>query len=426
MSARDPGGAVVVSQLGARMHYAVPRILDSVERLERLYTDICATTGWPRLLTAVPPTILPGPLRRLAARVPRGIGRDKISCFPALGVASVLRTTVDRSRARDTDTALRTGRAFSDGVVKRGFGRAHGFYGISGECLEQLVAARGQGLWTVVEQVIAPRATVDRLVAEEAARFPDWEPQVAHDPYAAAYAAREIAEWAAADLIVCPSTFVRDRIVASGGPGERCVVVPYGVDAARPLGSLPPRPERRRLRVLTVGAVGLRKGSPYILEAARRLRDIAEFRLVGPVYAARSCARQLADALELTGAVSRIEVQRHYAWADVFLLPSVCEGSATVTYEALSAGLPVVTTPNSGSVVTGGFDGFIVPLGDVEAICSALAHLADDRQLLCQMALNARLTAGSHDVAAYGRRLLAALGALPSAKEPAACRQAAE
>ena len=35
-------GTIVVSQLGARMHYAVPRILHQAGRLERLYTDICA------------------------------------------------------------------------------------------------------------------------------------------------------------------------------------------------------------------------------------------------------------------------------------------------------------------------------------------------------------------------------------------------
>ena len=43
----------VVGQLGARMHYAVPRILQRIGRLEHLYTDICAAKGWPRVL-AIP------------------------------------------------------------------------------------------------------------------------------------------------------------------------------------------------------------------------------------------------------------------------------------------------------------------------------------------------------------------------------------
>lgn len=42
-------GTVVVSQLGARMHYAVPRIFASERQLAHFYTDICATKNWPPL-----------------------------------------------------------------------------------------------------------------------------------------------------------------------------------------------------------------------------------------------------------------------------------------------------------------------------------------------------------------------------------------
>jgi glycosyltransferase involved in cell wall biosynthesis len=61
-----------------------------------------------------------------------------------------------------------------------------------------------------------------------------------------------------------------------------------------------------------------------------------------------------------------------YAWADVFLLPSICEGSAMVTYEALSWGLPVITTHNAGSIVRDTVDGWLVPIRDSEAIAKKL------------------------------------------------------
>lgn len=401
-------GTVVVSQLGARMHYAVPRILHREGRLERLNTDICATRGWPRLLRHLPAAALPSALRRLRGRVAEGIPADRIRSFEAIGLSSVLARMLDRSRAADTRAALRAGKRFSRAVSRSGFGAAAGFYGISGECLEQLEAARAAGLWTAVEQIIAPREIVDRLVEGEAARFPAWAQAAGFDPFAAEFAAREKAEWAAADLIVCPSEFVRDGVAAVGGPVERCVVVPYGVDrrfgpAAR--GATPRRP----LRVLTVGAVGLRKGSPYVLEAARRLRGTAEFRLVGPIALEPELRRELAAALDLAGTVPRAEVADHYAWADVFLLPSVCEGSATVVYEALAAGLPVVTTPNAGSVVRDGLDGFICALADTDRVCDKLALLARDRGLLADMSRQAALRAGDYDLDGYARRLLAAL-----------------
>ena len=98
----------------------------------------------------------------------------------------------------------------------------------------------------------------------------------------------------------------------------------------------------------------MRKGSPYVLEAARRLAGSATFRMVGPCSLPAQIIDGAPSNLEILGPVPRGDIMRHYAWADVFLLPSVCEGSATVVYEALTAGLPVICTPNTGSVVRDG------------------------------------------------------------------------
>jgi glycosyltransferase involved in cell wall biosynthesis len=301
---------------------------------------------------------------------------------------------------------IRLGERFSRLVIKQGFGDAAGFYGISAECAEQIEVARQRGLWTAVEQMIAPRLVVEELLAHEAERFPEWEGRPVIDPYAILFAAREQAEWAAADVVICPSEFVRSTIEASGGPVDKCVVVPYGVDASF---RVPGRQvSKGPLKVLTVGAVGLRKGSPYVLEAARRMRGQANFRLVGPLPAAAGPQRALAEALDLRGQVPRAEIREHFAWADVFLLPSICEGSAVVIYEALAAGLPVVTTPNAGSTVRHGIDGFIIPVGSVDAIVNALDALDRDREMLAEMGHSAR-KAEANDINSYAERLIATI-----------------
>src|SRR5690606_19287592 len=155
-----------------------------------------------------------------------------------------------------------------------------------------LQSARQRGLWTAVEQIVAPRLVLDRLLAEEHARFPGWEPDLGEDPLASAYAEREMAEWQIADVVVCPSEFVREGVAEVGGPIEKCVVVPYGIDERFQL-PLRRTHAERKLRVLTVGAVGLRKGAPYVLEAARRLRPSVEFRMVGPCTLAPGRQREL-------------------------------------------------------------------------------------------------------------------------------------
>ena len=91
---------------------------------------------------------------------------------------------------------------------------------------------------------------------------------------------------------------------------------------------------------------------------------------------------------------------------DVFLLPSVSEGSAGVCYEALAAGLPVITTPNAGSVVRDGIDGFIVPIRSPEAIIEKLDRLASDPDLLAFMSKNARERSADYTLERYGERLL--------------------
>jgi glycosyltransferase involved in cell wall biosynthesis len=278
-------------------------------------------------------------------------------------------------------------------------------YNTAGE--EVLAEARRRGLRAVVEQTIAPFAYERRLLAEERARFPRWEPDPGEGPELDAYAQRERREWALADRVLCGSSFVRDAIAGEGGPGHKCVVVPYGVGGGY---RLPPRPAHGGpLRVLTVGAVGLRKGTPYAIEAARRMRGRAAFRWVGPFKMAPQARAELGPDVEFTGGVPRPDVVAHYAWADVFLLPSLCEGSATATYEALTAGLPVVCTPNTGSVVRDGVEGFIVAPRDAEAIVGRLDELAADAPRRGAMAESARSRAAELDYDTYARALLAAL-----------------
>jgi glycosyltransferase involved in cell wall biosynthesis len=302
---------------------------------------------------------------------------------------------------------LWAGQKFGGLVARDGFGNAGAVYTFNTAALEILKAAKERGLMTVVEQTIAPRALEEELMGEEHRLFPHWELARKQGASTIETIKRERAEWQLADLIVCGSEFVRQGVGHCGGPKAKCVVVPYGVEAKS---SEIDRPSHgQRLRVLCVGEVGLRKGIPYAVETARQLGKMAEFRWIGPIRLTSNARKNVERYVQLTGAIPRNLISKYFEWADVFFLPSVCEGSATATYEALMTGLPVVTTPNTGSIVTDGVNGFVVDTRDTQAMVDRLRRLFLDRRLLSAMQEAARNSTEMASLESYGRRLLRAL-----------------
>jgi glycosyltransferase involved in cell wall biosynthesis len=397
-----------VAHLGARMHYAVPCILHAAGRLELLYTDIVATKGWPRWLVPVfPGRMRTGLRRRLAARVPQVLPAGRIVHFPGFALQCARRQHAARSATELTAAYLWAGAEFCRLIIKRGLGNAGAIYAFNSAALELLRFAKERGLATALEQTLPPWSMTCRIVDQERQAWPGWEPETGEDALAEKFTDREQQEWRLADTILCASEFVVRGTQAAGGPVERCRVVPYGVDGAA-------ISARRRsggaLRVLFCGAVGLRKGIPHLLQAAKQLpAGWFHFRLVGPIGLTDTARAEVSKHAELLGAVPRRDTLAHYQWADVFVLPTLCEGSATVCYEALAAGLPVITTPNAGSVVRDGVDGFIVPIRNSAAIAEKLELLAAQPQLLEEMSRRALDRSTEFTLERYGERLLAAL-----------------
>src|SRR5437867_12688711 len=98
--------------MGARMHYAVPRLFHEHGVLARFYADICATQGWPRLLGCLPGRWLPSGLRRLAARVPAGIPSPLVTAFTKFGFEYQRRRSRSRSVSEMTAVHLWAGETF--------------------------------------------------------------------------------------------------------------------------------------------------------------------------------------------------------------------------------------------------------------------------------------------------------------------------
>jgi glycosyltransferase involved in cell wall biosynthesis len=163
--------------------------------------------------------------------------------------------------------------------------------------------------------------------------------------------------------------------------------------------------------VLFAGTADLRKGIHYFAMAAEKLsnsRKSFDFRVAGN-FTARVAQQSLSRRLNFLGRVRRDQIRGEFAAADVFVLPSLAEGSAGVTYEALASGVPVITTRAAGSVVRDGIEGRIIPERDPQALAQAIAEIVEDREKRERMANAARERARDYTWERYGQRLVSTL-----------------
>ncbi len=263
-------------------------------------------------------------------------------------------------------------------------------------------AAREVGSLSVLNQVIGHIEAGLEIFAEEAETAPEFAETLVVPPDWIVERCR--VEALEADYILASSDYVRDTMVARGAKPDRTFVLPYGVDINRfqPM----PRSERQTFRILFVGSLSQRKGIKYLLEAVKRLKlPNAELVLVGRKVGSEDAFKPYADIFRHVQHVPYHEVHRLYADADVFVYPSLHEGSAFATYEALASGVPVIATPNTGSVVRDGLDGFLVPPRDVAALMEKIELLYREPGRRAMMGASARRRAEEFTWAAYRDRL---------------------
>jgi len=379
---------VVVAMLGARRHYAVPRLLQEAGHLERFFTDgYIGNKLWlETMLNIFPVTKSPALIQRLLGRKEDAIPAKKVTSFDWLGLwyARALRSA---TQAGSLEDIYREGaRRFAENIRKHGLGDGNVLWGCNCASLELFEYAKRCGIHCILDQISNPKPLEQELAEEEYARWHDWVPCGERCIRKSTLEAREREEWRLADMVVAGSPFVERGLIECGVPSHKIRVTPSGVDLRRFAPAARATFDGARpLRVLFVGRVSIMKGVPYLLQALNKLGPkLVQAQFVGGVHLNREKLIAFSSVANFAGHLPRHSLLEEYQWADVFCFPSITEGSADVTYEALACGLPVVTTPNSGSIVHDGVDGFIVPIRDPDALAETIGRYASDRKLLAQ------------------------------------------
>ena len=199
------------------------------------------------------------------------------------------------------------------------------------------------------------------------------------------YFLRREQEWALADRVVVNSEFCKQALLKQNVAPEKLQVIPLSYDVRAEHRNSEGRDQqaRRPLRVLFLGQVILRKGIQYLIDAARKMEgENIRMDVVGPVGISSAAVASAPKNVVFRGRVSRDQAAAWYRQADVFVLPTLSDGFAITQLEAMAYGLPVVTTPCCGDVVSDGVDGFIVPARDSEALAKTLMRYVTEPGLV--------------------------------------------
>jgi len=194
-------------------------------------------------------------------------------------------------------------------------------------------------------------------------------------------------------------------------PQHKARLLGNGIDLERfkPSELSPAEKARRREAIgvdpetVVIGMVGrlvAEKGFPELIHAAGLLGDRYTVVAIGPHDPEKSDALppELLSEAEQNGVRflgMRKDVEDLYPLMDMFALPSHREGFPRAAMEAAASGLPVVATDIRGcrQVVDDGFNGFLTPLRDPQALAERLDELGKNEDLRVRMGKASRAKA---------------------------------
>ena len=147
--------------------------------------------------------------------------------------------------------------------------------------------------------------------------------------------------------------------------------------------------------VITVGQFIHRKGFDILLEAWKQVDDKAQLLLIGggderASYEAFVEKHGLKN-VKIIDFMPKEEIFRHYCASDIFVLPTREDIWGLVVNESMAVGLPVITTDNCIAglqLVENDVNGYIVPVGDANALAEKLLVLVEDEEKCRQISLN--------------------------------------
>jgi glycosyltransferase involved in cell wall biosynthesis len=210
-----------------------------------------------------------------------------------------------------------------------------------------------------------------------------------------------------ADMIISPSSWVTSTLGFANISENKIVQIEYGVNKHNQNQT---KNLDKDIKFMFAGGVKRTKGILELLEAFDTLNKsypLIELHIYGRIYS------ELNDELVKYQNNSNIifhgfstDMINEYPKYDVYVFPSYFEGSSKTIFEAMSFGLPVICTPNSGSIVRDEIDGYIIEAGQSDSLKDKMKSLIEDRELLNDLSNSAYEYVQGYSWERYGSKVL--------------------
>lgn len=214
------------------------------------------------------------------------------------------------------------------------------------------------------------------------------------------------------DYILTASDFVKYSILGikeNKNIENKITVIPYGANTQQFSYRERYYESGRKLKLLIVASISKRKGMEYLLDAMEKLQgQPVKLSMIGvPVDGEQELINRMRgmNNVEYVGRIPHEQIHNYFENNDVFILPSLAEGSSLSVYEALASGMPCIVTKNTGSVITDGVDGFIIEVKSAESIVVAIRKFIEKPELVHEMSLSARNTINKYTWEKYEKKI---------------------
>lgn len=258
--------------------------------------------------------------------------------------------------------------------------RAKVFVGAESCALECLRQAGRMGMKRMLDCPGVPSETLDAEARRAAESF---DVKTAPSSNSPAMLERKKLELEAADVVLCCSPFQRDQLMALNPTIRRAEVIPLWTDVefwSAVAGERTFSGGGEPLQVLYAGAVSLRKGVPYLLQAVEPLATEVSLTLVGGVSPEMESILKRFRRHRHLPYVPRWDLRELYRTHDLLVMPTLGDSFGFVSVEAMASGMPVIVSRNAGAPVPD--ESWRVDAHDAGAIRERILAYHADRGLL--------------------------------------------